>query len=162
MPEDTLDEYLTFSLGEEEYAIDILRVREIRSWESVTRIPFAESWECGLVNVRGAIVPVVDMRKRLGLAETTFDKHTVVILVGRKEGDRDKVSGLVVDQLNGVISASRTAIQDAPHFKSRVDMRYVSGLTESDGRMVILLNLDTLLNTSGEVPGTAELEGEQA
>ncbi|RMF18528.1 MAG: chemotaxis protein CheW [Gammaproteobacteria bacterium] len=162
MPEDTVDEYLTFSLGEEEYAIDILRVREIRSWEAVTRIPFAESWECGLVNVRGAIVPVVDLRRRLGLADTTFDKHTVVILVGRREGERDKVSGLVVDQLNGVIAAGRTAIQDAPHFKSRVDMRYVAGLTESDGRMIILLNLDTLLNASGEVPGTAELEGEQA
>ncbi|WP_369600275.1 chemotaxis protein CheW [Hahella sp. SMD15-11] len=107
-------EYLTFSLGDEVYAIDILRVREIRSWETVTRVPFADPWECGLVNVRGAIVPVTDLRRRLSLNTRPFDKHTVVILVGRRENDRDKTCGLVVDQLNDVISAAATRIQDAP------------------------------------------------
>ncbi len=159
MPDQDEREYLTFSLGSETYALDILRVREIRSWETVTRVPFAEPWECGLVNVRGAIVPVTDLRRRLGLSPRPFDKHTVVILVGRRENERDKTCGLVVDQLNDVISAPATRIQDAPRFRSRIDMRFVRGLTEHAGRMVILLNLDTLFDTTA-TPSPADLEGD--
>ncbi len=135
------DEYLTFSLEREEYAVPIMKVKEIRAWEPVTRVPHSAKWECGLINVRGAIVPIIDLRKRIGLKKYEYSKHTVVIMFSIENQGREKVQGAVVDELTDVVRFPTSQIQPAPEFKKRKATQFACGVVEFSGRMIVMLDL---------------------
>jgi purine-binding chemotaxis protein CheW len=134
-------QYLTVNLADEEYAVDILAVREIRGWTPVTRIPQAPSYVLGVLNLRGVIVPVLDMRLRFGLAREAYTATTVTVIVtvaGRH-------FGVVVDAVSDVIDIAPSAIRPVPDMGTAVDTEYLKGLTSVGERMVLLLDVDKLL-----------------
>lgn len=140
----TTNQFLTFVLGEEEYGVDILRVQEIKGWERATAIPNTPDYICGVMNLRGAVVPVVDLRRRFALESTEYLSTTVVIVV-KVEGDSARTMGFVVDAVSDVYNVATEHIQPAPDFGARVDTKYIRGLAVVDGKMVILLDLDRLI-----------------
>ncbi len=136
-------EYLVFKLGREEYGIDILRVQEIRGYDQVTKIASAPAFIKGVINLRGVIVPIVDLRVKFALESPTYDQFTVVIILTL--GTR--VVGIVVDGVSDVISLTPQQIRAAPEFGSALDTRYIRGLGTLDERMVILVDIDQLLGS---------------
>lgn len=138
------NQFLTFVLGEEEYGVDILRVQEIKGWERATAIPNTPDYICGVMNLRGAVVPVVDLRRRFALESTEYLSTTVVIVV-KVEGDGARTMGFVVDAVSDVYNVPTGHIQPAPDFGARVDTKYIRGLAVVDDKMVILLDLDRLI-----------------
>jgi purine-binding chemotaxis protein CheW len=138
------DEYLTFNLGSEDYGVDILRVQEIRGWEAITRIPNAPEYVRGVLNLRGAIVPVFDLRLRLGMPFREYKKETVVIILRVRAGESEKSIGLVVDTVSDVFRAHAHSIQPVPDFGMRFNGEFLRGMTTASGRMVMLLDIDRL------------------
>ncbi|MDB5727675.1 MAG: chemotaxis protein CheW [Noviherbaspirillum sp.] len=134
-------EYLAFRLGAEEYGIDILKVQEIRGYETVTRIANAPAFIKGVVNLRGIIVPVVDMRIKFNLGEPTYDQFTVVIILN--VGGR--VVGMVVDSVSDVTTLAPEQIKPAPEMGAALDTDYLIGLGILDQRMLILVDIDRLM-----------------
>jgi len=139
-------QFLSFTLGDEEYGVDILCVQEIRSWEPVSRIPNVPSYEKGVVNLRGAIVPIVDLRDRFGLGHLAYTPLTVVVVLQTKtESDQSRVMGVVVDSVSDVIDVDKKTIQDAPNFGTKVSTEFINGLASVKERMVMLLDVNKLL-----------------
>jgi purine-binding chemotaxis protein CheW len=132
---------LTFSLAGEEYGLDILAVREIRGWTPVTRIPQLPAHLLGVLNLRGSIVPVMDMRLRFGLERDGYGEGTVVVIV--KAGERS--FGIVVDAVSDVIELDHAAIRPVPDMGVVVDTRFLRGLAAHAGRLVMLLDVEKLL-----------------
>jgi len=148
------DEYLTFSLADEEYGVDILRVQELRGWEAVTRIPNSPGFVKGVLNLRGAIVPIIDLRERFNLPVSDYTETTVVIVLSVKDGKagnegNERTMGVVVDSISDVVHAKMSDIQATPKFGSALDTEYISGLADADGIMLMLLNVDAMLSISG-------------
>lgn len=137
-------QYLTLRLGSEEYAIDILRVQEIRSYEEPTRMVNAPSFIKGVINLRGVIVPIVDLRLKLNIDKVAYDDFTVVIVLIV----RGTVVGAVVDAVSDVVTLSSQAIKAAPQFDAAIDARFISGLANIDERMLIVMNMDALLSNA--------------
>lgn len=134
-------QYLTIHLAHEEYGIDILSVREIRGWSAVTRIPQAPPYVLGVLNLRGAIVPVIDMRLRFGLAREEYNATTVTVIItvaGRQ-------FGVVVDAVSDVLDIEPAQVRPVPDMGTTVDTEYLKGLTSVGERMVLLLDVDKLL-----------------
>ena len=143
-------QFLTFSLSDEEYAVDILRVQEIRSWEPVSRIPNVPAYEKGVVNLRGAIVPIIDLRERFNLEHSEYTSLTVVVVLQTYATDgKQRVMGAVVDSVSDVVNVDTTDIQKAPDFGARVSTEYINGLVSVNERMVMLLDVDKLLKLDG-------------
>ena len=143
-------QFLTFSLSDEEYAVDILRVQEIRSWEPVSRIPNVPAYEKGVVNLRGAIVPIIDLRERFNLEHSEYTSLTVVVVLQTYATDgKQRVMGAVVDAVSDVVNVDTTDIQKAPDFGARVSTEYINGLVSVNERMVMLLDVDKLLKLDG-------------
>jgi purine-binding chemotaxis protein CheW len=140
----TGNEFLAFTLGKEEYGIDILKVQEIRGYEAVTRIANAPDFVKGVVNLRGIIVPIVDMRIKFNLGEPTYDQFTVVIILNI--GGR--VMGMVVDSVSDVITLSPEQIKPAPEMGTAFNTDYLIGLGTLDERMLILIDIDKLMSSS--------------
>ena len=140
----TGQEYLAFTLGKEEYGIDILKVQEIRGYETVTRIANAPEFIKGVVNLRGVIVPIVDMRIKFKLGEPTYDQFTVVIILNI--GGR--VVGMVVDSVSDVITLSPEQIKPAPEMGTALNTDYLIGLGTLEQRMLILVDIDRLMSSS--------------
>jgi purine-binding chemotaxis protein CheW len=136
-------EVLVFVLGAEEYGVDILTVQEIRGYDKVTPIPSAPDYLKGVVNLRGVIVPIVDMRVKFKLAEIRYDEFTVVVIL-RIAG---RVIGIVVDGVSDVIALKASDVKEAPHLGSVVDATFISALATQDDRMVLLLDIEKLLST---------------
>lgn len=134
-------QYLTVNLAQEEYAIDILAVREIRGWTPVTRIPQAPSYVLGVLNLRGAIVPVLDLRLRFGLAREEYTATTVTVVVTVA----NRLFGVVVDAVSDVLDVQSDQIRPVPDMGTAVDTEYLKGLTAVEERMVLLLDVDKLL-----------------
>ena len=134
-------EYLTFTLGREEYGIDILKVQEIRGYEPPTTIAHAPPFLKGVINLRGVIVPIVDMRIKFNLGEPSYDQFTVVIIlnIGRR------VVGMVVDGVSDVIQLGSDNLRPAPEFAAMLDTRYILGLGTVEGRMIIVLDIERLM-----------------
>ena len=147
------DEYLTFSLADEEYGVDILRVQELRGWEAVTRIPNSPAYVKGVLNLRGAIVPIIDLRERFNLVVSEYTETTVVIVLSVNDGidGNERTMGVVVDSISDVVHAKMSDIQATPKFGSALDTEYISGLADADGVMLMLLNVDAMLSISGMV-----------
>jgi purine-binding chemotaxis protein CheW len=135
-------EALAFKLGNEEYGIKILQVQEIRGYESVTRIASAPEHVKGVVNLRGTIVPIVDMRIKFKLGEPTYNQFTVVIILNIQ----DRVVGMVVDSVSDVISLTADQIRPAPDMGA-LNTDYVVGLGTVDERMIILVDIDRLMTS---------------
>ncbi len=138
------NEFLAFTLGKEEYGIDILKVQEIRGYEVVTRIANAPDFVKGVVNLRGIIVPIVDMRIKFNLGEPTYDQFTVVIILNI--GGR--VMGMVVDSVSDVITLSAEQVKPAPEMGTAFNSDYLIGLGTLDERMLILIDIDRLMSSA--------------
>jgi purine-binding chemotaxis protein CheW len=139
-------EILIFVLGKEEYGVDILKVQEIRGYEKVTPIPTAPAYLKGVVNLRGIIVPVIDLRVKFGMAEPKYDSLTVVIIL-RIAG---RVIGMVVDGVSDVVRLAPNEVKPAPQLGSLVDSSYLAGLAVQGERMILLLDIEKFLS-SGEL-----------
>ncbi len=138
-------EYLTFRLGAEEYGIDILKVQEIRSYEAPTRIANAPDFIKGVVNLRGVIVPIVDLRLKLGCPTAEYNSFTVVIVLNV----RNRVVGAVVDSVSDVLELSRDAIRPAPELNaSAVDTSFITGIGAVNDRMLILMDIEGLMSSA--------------
>jgi purine-binding chemotaxis protein CheW len=136
-------ELLTFTLGHEEYGIDILRVQEIRGYDAVTTIANAPEFIKGVINLRGIIVPIVDMRIKFKLGNVSYDETTVVIILNVA----DRVVGMVVDGVSDVTTLKADEIKPAPEFGSGLDVKYLQGLGTVDDRMLILVDIEKLMTS---------------
>ena len=141
-----VQEYLTFTLGREEYAIDILRVQEIRGYDQVTAIANAPAFIKGVINLRGAIVPIVDLRIKFNLGRVDYNEQTVVIILNL---DR-RVVGIVVDGVSDVLMLNAAQVRPAPEFGATLSTEYLTGLGTVDERMLILVDIEKLM-TSDEM-----------
>ncbi|WP_411881085.1 chemotaxis protein CheW [Polaromonas sp. YR568] len=137
-------EFLAFTLGQEEYGVDIQKVQELRGYDTVTRIANAPEHIKGVVNLRGIIVPIVDMRIKFKLGTPTYDQFTVVIILNIAS----RVMGMVVDSVSDVITLSPEQIRPAPEMGSVLDTDYLIGLGTLDERMLILVDIDKLMSSS--------------
>jgi len=136
-------ELLTFTLGAEEYAIDILKVQEIRGYEAVTRIANTPAFIKGVINLRGVIVPIVDLRVKFELGEPVYNEFTVVIILNIGK----RVIGAVVDSVSDVISLAEGDIHPAPEFGT-LDTQFLIGLATVDERMLILVDIERLMSSA--------------
>ena len=137
-------EYLTFKLGAEEYGIDILKVQEIRGYEAPTRIAHAPAFLKGVVNLRGTIVPIVDMRLKFNCVQAEYNDFTVVIILNVA----GRVIGVVVDSVSDVISLNSNQIRQAPDFSGSFDTKYILGLATIDARMMIVTDIERLMTSA--------------
>ena len=137
-------EFLTFRLGDEEYGIDILRVQEIRSYEPPTRIANAPSFVKGVVNLRGVIVPIIDLRLKLACEAAEYNGFTVVIVLNVK----GRVVGAVVDSVSDVLELRKEEIKPSPELNSSVDASYITGIGSVGDRMLILMDIEGLMSAA--------------
>ncbi len=137
-------EFLAFTLGKEEYGIDIQKVQEIRGYESVTRIANAPEFIKGVTNLRGIIVPIIDMRIKFSLGTPTYDQFTVVIILNIS----GRVVGIVVDSVSDVINLTPEQTKPAPEMASTFNADYLIGLGTLDERMLILIDIDKLMSST--------------
>ncbi|MFC6280368.1 chemotaxis protein CheW [Polaromonas aquatica] len=135
-------EFLAFKLGQEEYGIDIQKVQELRGYDAVTRIANAPEHIKGVVNLRGIIVPIIDMRIKFNLGAPTYDQFTVVIILNIAS----RVMGMVVDSVSDVITLTPEQVKPAPEMGSVLDTEYLIGLGTLDERMLILVDIDKLMS----------------
>lgn len=146
----TTNKYLTFVLATEEYAVDILRVQEIKGWSKVTPIPNTPDYIRGVINLRGTIVPIIDLRLRFSLDRLDYGQMTVVVVVKVVSGSRERIMGIVVDAVSDVYDVAENEIKPPPDFGSVISMEFIRGLATVNEKMVIILDIDRLLN-SGEL-----------
>lgn len=140
---ETNNEFLTFTLGEEEYGIDILKVQEIRGYDAVTRIANTPDFIKGVINLRGVIVPIVDMRIKFNLGNVEYNEFTVVIILNIA----NRVVGMVVDGVSDVISLNPEQIRPAPEFGAALNTHYITGLGTVEERMIILMDIERLMSS---------------
>jgi purine-binding chemotaxis protein CheW len=136
------NEFLTFTLGDEEYGVDILKVQEIRGYDTVTKIPDAPDFIKGVINLRGTIVPVVDMRIKFKLGRAEYNEFTVMIILNIAR----RVVGMVVDGVSDVMQLSAEQIRPAPEFGGSINTRFITGLGTLDERMLILVDIEKLMS----------------
>jgi purine-binding chemotaxis protein CheW len=141
-------QYLTFRLGQEEYGVEILKVQEIKGYSAITPVPNTPAYFKGVMNLRGTIVPVVDLRAKFGMPEAEYNQFTVIIvlMVGTK------VMGLIVDAVSDVLNIPKKDIQPTPDFGAQVDAQFINGMAKAGDKLVVLLDIDRVL-------GGAELAG---
>lgn len=139
----TAGEFLTFTLGQEEYGVDILKVQEIRGYDAVTRLPDAPDYIKGVINLRGTIVPVIDMRVKFRL-EAKVDALTVMIVLNVA----DRVVGMVVDSVSDVVQLTAEQIRAMPEVGTGIDRRFLTGIGALDERMLILLDIEGLMTST--------------
>ena len=142
----TGQEYLTFKLEREEFGVDILSVQEIRVWSPVTELPGTPDYLKGVINLRGVIVPIVDLRQRFGHSAKTYDATTVVVVLQGVVNAKKSMVGLVVDEVSDVHKIHRNNIKDAPNFGSRIDNRFLKGMAAIEDSLIILLDSIKLLD----------------
>jgi purine-binding chemotaxis protein CheW len=140
------DQYLTFILDNEEYGIDILRVQEIKGWDKVTRIPNTPEFVQGVINLRGSIVPIIDLRQRFNIEKLEYGPTTVVIVLRVQDEDSDCIMGVVVDAVSDVYNIAKEQLREIPPSFSSSIMESVRCIATVNEKMVILLDVDHLLN----------------
>jgi purine-binding chemotaxis protein CheW len=138
------NEFLSFRLGKEEYGMEILKVQEIRSWEQPTTIANAPGFIKGVINLRGVIVPIVDMRIKFNLGSAEYDQFTVVIILNVA----GRIVGMVVDSVSDVITLATDQVRPAPDFSSTFDTQYITGLGTVENRMLILVDIEKLMTSA--------------
>jgi purine-binding chemotaxis protein CheW len=148
-----VDQYLTFGLGQEEYGIEILKVQEIKGYSAITPIPNTPPHVKGVMNLRGTVVPVVDLRSKFGMETVEYTKFTVIIVVTIGS----KIAGLVVDAVSDVLNIPASDIRPAPDFGSRTDTRFITGMASSGDKLAVLLDVDRLLADEELSAGAGEV-----
>jgi len=140
-------QYLTFTMAGEEYGVEILKVQEIKGYSAITHIPNTPAYVKGVMNLRGTIIPVIDLRAKLAMAEGQYNQFTaiVVLTVGAK------TMGLVVDAVSDVLKIPRAEVQAAPDFGAAVDARFISGMAKTGEKLVVLLDIDRILGSEDVV-----------
>lgn len=136
-------EVLSFKLAEEEYCLDILSVQEIRGYDTVTSIANTPAFIKGVINLRGHIVPIVDLRIKFRLSEARYDATTIVIILNI----RGKMIGIVVDSVSDVIAVPHGEIREPPRFGSAINTEFIAGMATVEGRMLILVDIERLLSS---------------
>lgn len=139
-------EYLTFILNGEEFGVDILCVQELRVWSSVTELPNKPDYIKGVINLRGVIIPIIDLRQRFGLTPLPYNEQTVTIILRNPDSSEPMVVGIVVDAVSEVYKFSMNAIRKPPAFGQQIDACFLEGLASVDNKLVILLNSSSLLD----------------
>ena len=160
-----LSQYLTFILDGEEYGVPILKVNGIQGWEKTTPIPNSPLYVLGIINLRGEVVPIIDLRKRFGLKTVPYDSHTVVIVVRLEQEDKTRTIGLVVDAVADVYDIKKEQIHNTPDFGGKINNDFVQGLGMINEKMVILLEIDNLIDwkrINERDADTADKDGKKA
>ena len=142
---DDTDQYLTFILADEEYGVDIRKVQEVRGWEAVNQLPNAPSYIKGVINLRGAIVPVIDLRERFQQESAPYTAKTVVVIIKVEGGRNTTTMGIVVDAVSDVYDIGEEQVNPPPDFCSTIHTEFVRGLAAINDKMIILLDSDRLL-----------------
>ena len=144
--EDGTDQYLSFILAGEEYGVDILRVQEIKGWEGATPMPNMPDFVLGIINLRGTVVPVIDLRKFFKMEAAQFDQKTVVIVVKVSDDEHtERTMGIVVDAVSEVHNIGKTDLKQAPDFGAAADTDSIKGLATVNEQMIIMLDIDHLM-----------------
>lgn len=146
LQDDMTSQYLSFELADELYGVDILRVQEIKGWTQVTRIPNTPEYMRGVLNLRGTVVPIIDMRRRFNLENSEYTATTVVIVLSVKSDTGERVIGFVVDAVSDVLNVTPENMKQTPDFGSAVNTDFISGLASVDENMVMLLDVDKLFD----------------
>ena len=142
-----LDQYLTFMLADEEYGVDILQVQEIKGWDGVTPMPNMPEHILGVINLRGTVVPIIDLRRYFGLPAVKFDKTTVVVVVRISDEEQvERTMGIVVDAVSEVHNIGKEQLKAAPDFGGACSTEFIKGLATEGERMLIMLDIDQLMN----------------
>ena len=152
-------QYLTFALGDEEYGIELLKVQEIKGYSAITPIPNTPAHVKGVMNLRGAVIPIIDLRARFGMQTIEYNKFNVIIVIN--VGSR--IMGLLVDAVSDVLNVGAEDVRPAPDFGTRADTRFISGMASAGDKIAVLLNLENLLSEadltiSEQVPDTGAKE----
>ncbi len=140
--DDGILQLVTFHVGQEEFGVDILDVREINRLMDITRVPHAPSFVEGVINLRGQVIPIVDLRSRFGLEVATRDKNARIVVVEL----HDSVVGFLVDSVSEVLRVSRSVVEPPPAIVGAIDSDYIEGVVKLEDRLLILLDLQKLLN----------------
>lgn len=156
---DASHQVLTFCLGSETYAVDILQVQEIRGWAPVTRLPQSPTYMLGMLNLRGSIVPVIDMRVRFGLEHAPFTPLTVIVVLSVQTSSGRRAFGLVVDSVSDVVDIDAAALKETPSLKSKASVELIKGLATVADHMLILLDVDELIRRDLQQVETPALAG---
>ncbi len=144
--QDVSGQYLSFTLGGEDYGVDILRVQEIRGWEELRPLPDTPEYVKGVLDLRGTIVPIIDLRIRLKMVKVEYHPTTVIIVLSVKDEGEGKshLVGAVVDAVSDVLNIDFRDVKDAPSIACRINDRYINGMVTHQERMVVLLDVDQL------------------
>jgi len=151
-----VEQFLTFQLAGEAYGVEILKVQEIRGWEAVRVIPNTPAFVKGVLNLRGSVVPIIDLRERFSLEHCEYSPKTVVIVLCVEHGTSQFVMGIVADAVSDVLDINLEEVKKAPNFGSKIDTRYMRGMHVYKKKMIMLLDVDKLLNPD-EVDGIESL-----
>ena len=139
-------QYLTFKLADEEYGVDILKVQEIRSWEPVTSIPNTPDLIIGVTNLRGIVVPIIDLRERFSLDKIEYGTSTVVVIVKVNHKNDERTMGMVVDAVSEVYNISEEMMRETPELGGAISTNFIKGLATIDEKMIILLDIDLMVS----------------
>lgn len=139
-------QYLTFKLANEDYGVEILKVQEIRGWEAVREIPNTPGYIKGALNLRGAVVPIIDLRERFDMEQVEYSPVTVVIVLCIGNVSDNLTMGIVADAVSDVLHVNPDDVREAPKLGSKIDTCYMQGMYVEDQRMVMLLDVDHLFN----------------
>lgn len=140
------NQYLTFMLADEEYGVDILTVQELRGWEPTTPIPNTPPYVLGVINLRGVVIPIVDLRNRFGLEHMEYGPTTVVVIVKVQEHGKERILGIVVDAVSEVYDIGKADMQPPPEMDGAISIDFVTGLATMNEKMVILLDINRLVH----------------
>jgi len=151
----TGQQYLSFILDQRHYAVDILRVQEIKGWDRATPIPNTPPHIKGVINLRGTIVPIIDLRLRFGLEAVEYSKSTVVIVLRVESRSGSRTMGIVVDAVSDVHNVDDSAVSPAPEFSDEIDLSFIKGIASVGEKMIILLDVDHALRGENVGPELA-------
>ena len=152
-------QYLTFSLGGEVFALGILNVKEIIEFGHITEIPMMPAFIRGVINLRGAVVPVIDLSARFGGSSSTVSRRTCIVIVELGIGEERQDLGVIVDAVNEVLEIPRADIEPPPSFGARIRADFIQGMGKVDGHFVIILNVERVLSTE-EITLLASMNGD--
>ena len=141
-----VSQYLTFKLADEEYGVDIMKVQEIRSWETLTSIPNTPDFIVGVTNLRGIVVPIIDLRIRFDLDKVEYGGSTVVIVVKVNHKGGERIMGIVVDAVSEVYQITEEMIRETPELGGAISLEFIKGLATIDDKMIIMLDIDLLVS----------------
>jgi purine-binding chemotaxis protein CheW len=158
----SLNQYLTFFLAGEEYAVSLLQVTEIIECSTLTKVPGAPAWIRGVLNLRGSVVPVVDLAIKFGLPQTEITRRTCVIIVELRVDDERLVMGVMADAVHQVAELRPEEIQTAPAFGPKVRVDCILGMGVSNGKFIVLLDIDRILSSSDILAASTATEVENA